>query len=31
MYDDYPEKELLNIAADLEINQYIEDSYKDET
>jgi predicted metal-dependent peptidase len=31
MYDDYPEKELLNIAADLEINQYIEDSYKDDT
>jgi len=31
MYDDYPEKEMLNIAADLEINQYIEDSYKDET
>ena len=31
MFDDYPEKELLNIAADLEINQYIEDAYKDET
>ena len=31
MYDSYSEKELLNIAADLEINQYIEDSYKDET
>jgi predicted metal-dependent peptidase len=31
MYDDYSEKELLNVAADLEINQYIEDSYKDET
>jgi len=31
MYDSYLEKELLNIAADLEINQYIEDSYKDET
>jgi predicted metal-dependent peptidase len=31
MFDDYPEKELLNVAADLEINQYIEDSYKDET
>lgn len=31
MFDDYPEKELLNIAADLEINQYIEDSYKDDT
>ena len=31
MYDDYSEKEMLNVAADLEINQYIEDSYKDET
>jgi predicted metal-dependent peptidase len=31
MYDSYSEKELLNIAADLEINQYIEDSYKDKT
>ena len=31
MYDDYPEKEMLNIAADLEINQYIESSYKDKT
>jgi predicted metal-dependent peptidase len=31
MFDQYQEKELLNIAADLEINQYIEDTYKDET
>ena len=31
MYDDFKEKELLNVAADLEINQYIEDTYKDET
>ena len=31
MFDQYQEKELLNVAADLEINQYIEDTYKDET
>jgi predicted metal-dependent peptidase len=31
MFDDYDNKELLNVAADLEINQFIEDSYKDET
>jgi predicted metal-dependent peptidase len=27
MYDDYPDKELLNIAADVEINQYIDPQY----
>jgi predicted metal-dependent peptidase len=31
MFDDYSNKEMLNVAADLEINQYIEDTYKDET
>jgi len=31
MYDSYENKELLNVAADLEINQYIEKEYKDET
>ena len=31
MFDEYEDKSLLNVAADLEINQYIEDSYKDET
>lgn len=31
MFDQYSEKEILNIAADLEINQYIEDAYKDKT
>ena len=31
MFDEFTEKELLNVAADLEINQYIEDTYKDET
>jgi predicted metal-dependent peptidase len=27
MYDDYPDKELLNIAMDVEINQYIDPQY----
>lgn len=31
MFDEYEDKTLLNIAADLEINQYIQDEYKDET
>ena len=31
MYDQYDDKTLLNVAADLEINQYIQDEYKDET
>ena len=30
-FDSYPDKTLLNIAADLEINQYIQDEYKDDT
>lgn len=31
MYDDFSDKELLNMAADLEINQFIENDYKDKT
>ena len=31
MYDDYEDKTLLNVAADIEINQYIQDEYKDKT
>lgn len=31
MFDDYTDKELLNTSADLEINQYIQDEYKDST
>jgi predicted metal-dependent peptidase len=31
MFDEFDNKELLNVAADLEINQYIQDEYKDET
>ncbi len=31
MFDEYDDKSLLNVAADLEINQYIQDEYKDDT
>lgn len=31
MFDEFTEKELLNVAADLEINQYIDVVYKDDT
>jgi predicted metal-dependent peptidase len=31
MFDEFAEKEMLNVAADIEINQYIQDEYKDET
>jgi predicted metal-dependent peptidase len=31
MFDQFDDKELLNVAADLEINQYIEDEWKGET
>ena len=31
MFDEFAEKEMLNVAADIEINQYIQDDYKDET
>jgi len=31
MFDDYEDKTLLNVAADIEINQYIQDEYKDKT
>lgn len=31
MFDDFQDKQLLNVAADLEINQYIQDDYKDDT
>ena len=31
MYDSYDDKTMLNVAADLEINQYIQDEYKDKT
>jgi predicted metal-dependent peptidase len=31
MFDEYEDKTLLNVAADLEINQYIQDEYKDKT
>jgi predicted metal-dependent peptidase len=31
MFDEYEDKTLLNVAADLEINQYIQDEYKDDT
>ena len=31
MFDDFEDKQLLNVAADLEINQYIEDEWKGET
>ena len=31
MFDLYENKELLNVAADLEINQYIDAEYKDDT
>ena len=31
MFDEFTEKELLNVAADLEINQYIDIVYKDDT
>lgn len=31
MFDEYDDKSLLNVAADLEINQYIQDEYKDKT
>jgi predicted metal-dependent peptidase len=31
MFDLYSNKELLNVAADLEINQYIDSEYKDDT
>jgi predicted metal-dependent peptidase len=31
MFDEFEDKTLLNVAADLEINQYIQDEYKDKT
>jgi predicted metal-dependent peptidase len=31
MFDDFKDKQLLNVAADLEINQYIEEHWKGET
>jgi predicted metal-dependent peptidase len=31
MFDEYTDKTLLNVAADIEINQYIQDEYKDDT
>ena len=31
MFDSFKDKQLLNVAADLEINQYIEDTWKGET
>jgi len=31
MFDEYEDKTLLNVAADLEINQYIQNEYKDKT
>jgi len=31
MFDSFQDKQLLNVAADIEINQYIQDDYKDET
>ena len=31
MFEDFKDKQLLNVAADLEINQYIEDHWKGET
>jgi len=31
MFDDFKDKQLLNVAADLEINQYIEDEWKGDT
>ena len=31
MFDEYEDKTLLNVAADIEINQYIQDEYKDKT
>ena len=31
MYDEFSDKQILNMAADIEINQYIQDEYKDDT
>jgi predicted metal-dependent peptidase len=31
MFDSFQDKQLLNVAADIEINQYIQNDYKDET
>jgi predicted metal-dependent peptidase len=31
MFDEFSDKQMLNMAADIEINQYIQDEYKDET
>lgn len=31
MYDEFSDKQMLNMAADIEINQYIQNEYKDDT